>query len=148
MTAQELFSEFHGKLVAITKTDDETLIGIVMLAAGLEKAGTLVPQTSFLEVDVIGDIVAYKKYPTNYKFKHRLIHEGDIEDIRLYDLSGKPVYLDYSAFQDLTSGQNPTAVWEVIREINANKFYIVTQERVQYKLVLGKDGELKLEILQ
>ncbi|HET6255352.1 MAG TPA: hypothetical protein VFE32_14825 [Puia sp.] len=145
MTAHEILSKYHGTVVAITNSNDETLVGIVMMAAGLEKAGTLMPKTSFLEVDLIEDMEQYKKLFMNYKFKHHIIHEDDIEDIRPYDLSGKPIYIDYSVFQDLTSGQSPTYVWEMIREIKAGKLFIVTQVGAQYKLKLGEDDVFQLE---
>lgn len=143
-TAQQLHNDFHGKLVKIRKADGEKIIGIIMLAAGLEKAGTLVPKTSFIQVDAILDIEAYKKDPQSYEHEFIIIHPDDIANIREYDLLNLPVQMSYADFQNILSGINPTYLAEVTEEVKDGKAYIVHHEDAKYKIV-HQNNQLSLQ---
>jgi hypothetical protein len=143
-TAQDIHNQYHGKLVTIKKTNEETVIGIIMLAAGLEKAGNLVPNTSFIQVDVINDLAAYKKrFETEQQYI--LIHPDDIESISQYDFSDIPVNMSYTDFQNVASGINPTYLFEVIDKVKNGKQFNVHHEGAWYKIVILNEEELGLE---
>jgi hypothetical protein len=137
-SAQELYDQFHGKIVVVIKTNGEKWIGSIMLKVG-PKPPVL------LEFDLIEDLVAYKKDPVNYQPKHKMLPPDDIDSIREYDITDEPVYIKYADYLDFLSSGDSVYLSEVIENIKNNKIYVVNHEGILFRIILGKDDNVTLE---
>src|ERR1700748_2574095 len=109
-SAQEIYDQFHGKMVVLVKTNGDKWMGSFLLKVGLDPPG-------LLEFDLIEDLVAYKKDPVNYHLKHKILPPDDIDSIREYDITDEPVYIKYTDYLDLLSSGNSTYLFEVVENI-------------------------------
>ncbi len=144
MTASEILSEYHGKFVRIKKVDGTTIIGRVMAATAMSKPTPMPPKTISINLDVIKDMESYKREGEKYKFIKMIIQVVDIDEIQEYYLSAISTHLSYQSYQDIESGINPTAKWEMVEEIKRNKQYIVNLDGLEYIVVLDQEENLCL----
>jgi len=77
-----------------------------------------------------------------------LVYYAGIFDLHLYKSNKMantlPIHLPYHEFQNLNSGINPTAKFEIIEEIKKGEVYIVSHEGVEYRLVVDEHDNLSL----